>query len=58
MGSEMCIRDSSSSQIEKIVQQQIIPRQFEPADVCDLVEVLLDEKSQSLSGQVLHVGGA
>lgn len=52
------LKGVSSSQIEKIVQQQIIPRQFEPADVCDLVEVLLDEKSQSLSGQVLHIGGA
>ncbi|MDB5948084.1 MAG: hypothetical protein JWQ33_3110, partial [Ramlibacter sp.] len=26
--------------------------------VCDLVELLLDARSSSLSGKVLHVGGA
>jgi 3-oxoacyl-[acyl-carrier protein] reductase len=45
-------------QIKNIVSQQIIPKQFTPDDVSDLVEVLLDQRSRSLSGQVLHVGGA
>ncbi len=52
------LRGISSSQIEKIVSQQIIPKQFAPDAVSDLVELLLDARSQSLSGQVLHVGGA
>jgi len=47
----------TSKQIEKIVFQQIIPQQFSPEDVSDLVEILLDDRSKSLSGQVLHVGG-
>ena len=45
-------------QINKIVSQQIIPKQFKPDAVADLVEILLDSRSDSLSGQVLHVGGA
>jgi 3-oxoacyl-[acyl-carrier protein] reductase len=52
------IRGVSDSQISKIVTQQIIPKQFSPDDVCNLVELLFDIKSSSLSGEVLHVGGA
>ena len=51
------LRGITDSQIEKITSQQIIPKQFQKSDVCDLVELLLDEKSASLSGQVLNVGG-
>lgn len=52
------LRGITSTQIGKIVAQQIIPRQFTPDAVCDLAELLLDPRSRSLSGQVLHVGGA
>jgi 3-oxoacyl-[acyl-carrier protein] reductase len=45
-------------QINKIVSRQIIPKQFKPDSVADLVELLIDSRSNSLSGQVLHVGGA
>lgn len=51
------LRGVSEDQIGKIVSQQIIRRQFTPEDVCDVVELLLDEKSNSISGQVMHVGG-
>jgi len=44
-------------QINRIVSQQIIPQQFQPEAVADLVELLIDKRSDSLSGQVLHVGG-
>lgn len=47
----------SDLQIDKIVSQQVIPNQFEKSDVCDLVELLLDVKAASLSGQVLNIGG-
>jgi 3-oxoacyl-[acyl-carrier protein] reductase len=47
----------SAEQIARIVERQTLPTQFTPAAVCDLVELLLDPKSASLSGQVLHVGG-
>ena len=52
------LKGITSTQIGRIVAQQIIPRQFTPDAVSDLVELLLDPRSGSLSGQVLHVGGA
>ena len=51
------LRGITDVQIEKITSQQVIQKQFQKSDVCDLVELLLDEKSRSLSGQVLNVGG-
>lgn len=52
------LKGITTEQINKIVSQQIIPKQFKPDAVSDLVEILLDRRSDSLSGQVLHVGGA
>lgn len=52
------LKGITSAQIHNIVSQQIIPKQFTPSAVSDLVEILLDERSGALSGQVLHVGGA
>ena len=51
------LRGITDTQIEKITSQQIIPKQFQKSDVCDLVELLIDEKAASLSGQVLYLGG-
>jgi len=51
------LRGITDSQIEKITSQQVIPKQFQKSDVCDLVELIIDEKASSLSGQVLNVGG-
>lgn len=51
------IKGVRPDQIKDIVDQQIIPRQFEKSDVCDLVDFLLSDQSSSLSGQVLNVGG-
>ena len=51
------LKGITTEQIHKIVTQQIIPRQFKPDSVADLVELLIDSRSNSLSGQVLHVGG-
>lgn len=47
----------SSDQVSTLIHQQVIQRQFRPDDVSDLVEMLLDPRSSSISGQVLHVGG-
>jgi 3-oxoacyl-[acyl-carrier protein] reductase len=52
------LKGITAEQINKIVSQQIIPKQFKPGAVADLVEMLIDSRSDSLSGQVLHVGGA
>ncbi len=51
------LKGITDSQIQKITSQQIISKQFQKSDVCDLVELLLDEKASSLSGQVLNLGG-
>jgi 3-oxoacyl-[acyl-carrier protein] reductase len=51
------LKGITAVQINKVVAQQIIPRQFTPSVVSDLVELLLDSRAGSLSGQVLHVGG-
>ena len=52
------LKNVGREEIERTISGQIIRRQFEPSDVCDLVEFLLESKSSSLSGQVLRVGGA
>lgn len=51
------INGVSRSQIDKIISRQILPKQFSKESIVDLVELLLDERSKSLSGQVFHVGG-
>lgn len=51
------LKGITPEQINRIVLQQIIPRQFGSDSVADLVELLLDSRSNSLSGQVLHIGG-
>lgn len=51
------LRGISDAQIEKITSQQVIPRQFQKSDVCDLVELLIDSRASSLSGQTFNIGG-
>ena len=51
------LKGITSTQIQDIVGQQIIPKQFTPSEVSDLIEILLDERSGAISGQVIHVGG-
>ena len=52
------IKGIGKEQIKNIISRQIISKKFDPSNVCDLVEILLDSRSSSLSGQVLRVGGA
>lgn len=52
------LRGISDKQIAKIVSRQIIRQESTPEDVCDLVELLLDSRSQRLSGHVLTLGGS
>ena len=51
------LKGVSEDQINAIISQQIIPKDFSPEDVCDLSEFLIGSQSSSLSGQVLNVGG-
>lgn len=47
-----------SESIQRIVRQQIIPKQFTKDDIVALTRILLDESSHMLSGQIFNVGGA
>ena len=51
------IRGVSEKKISKVISNQIFQKQFTPDDVCDLVEMLVGDSTQTLSGQVFHVGG-
>ena len=51
------LRGITDAQIKKITSQQILPKQFQKDDVCDLVELLIDSRASSLSGQILNIGG-
>lgn len=51
------IKGVPEGKIADIVKRQISKKQHEVGDVVDLVELILDNKSGSLTGQVLHVGG-
>jgi 3-oxoacyl-[acyl-carrier protein] reductase len=51
------LKGISSKQILSIVNSQIIQRQFEISDVADIVEILLDDRAKTITGQVIHVGG-
>lgn len=44
-------------QLDRIIDQQVIPKPYSPDDIADLVDMLLDLKAASIAGQVLHVGG-
>jgi len=52
------LKSTPLDQVNDVVSKQIIQKQFDKEDICDLVELLLDKKSNSLSGQIFNVGGA
>ena len=51
------LRGISDKKIQRIIQQQLIPRQFAPTDICDVVDLLLDRKAGAVTGMVVPVGG-
>ena len=51
------LKGITQTQINNIISQQVIPKQFKKSDICDLIELLISEKSSSISGQVISVGG-
>lgn len=52
------IRGVPDESIANVVARQVIPVQFAPGTICDLVELLLDPRASSLAGIVLPVGGS
>ena len=51
------LKHVSQKQIQNIVNQQIQKKIMEASDVSDIVNLLLDPKSNKITGQVFHVGG-
>tara|TARA_B100001142_G_scaffold320392_1_gene365358 strand:- start:356 stop:1033 length:678 start_codon:yes stop_codon:yes gene_type:complete len=51
------LKGVSDEQIKDIVSRQILQKDFKKSDICDLVQLLLDQRSSSLSGQIFNVGG-
>lgn len=51
------LRGVSESQISRIVNRQIIKRQFRADEVAELVELILDNRAKCLTGQTISVGG-
>ena len=51
------LKGVSERQITNIISQQTIQKQFKKDDICDLVELLIEDKAMSLSGQTFNVGG-
>lgn len=51
------IRGIPADKIAKVVKRQINQKQFRKNDVLDLVDILLSPKSNSITGQILNVGG-
>lgn len=51
------LRGITTEQVSRIVDSQSIRKQFEVSDIADLVELLFDKRSASLTGMTLNVGG-
>ena len=51
------LKGVTDKQIKKIIRRQIFNKQFSKDTICDLVEILFDEKMNSITGQILNVGG-
>lgn len=51
------LRGVSEKQIDNIIQQQIIPKVCDVHDIVNQIDLLLSEKANKISGQVINVGG-
>ncbi len=51
------LRGVSDNQVKEIIESQIVQQQYTSADVANIVELLLDDRGSSISGQVIHIGG-
>ncbi len=51
------IQGISQKTIDKIMDQQIIRKMFTTETVCDLIDLFMDPKSKSITGEVFNIGG-
>ena len=50
-------RGVEEQEINNLISQQLINKQFTLNDISDLVETIINKKYSSVTGQILHVGG-
>jgi 3-oxoacyl-[acyl-carrier protein] reductase len=51
------IQGVPQSKINEVVSRQVVQHKMSKSDVCDVIEILLDSRSKSITGQILHIGG-
>ena len=51
------LKGVTSRQIKKVIKKQIFNKQYTKDTICDVVEILLDKKTDSITGQIVNVGG-
>jgi 3-oxoacyl-[acyl-carrier protein] reductase len=51
------LRGVTVTQVSDLIKSQIINTQYTPSDVANVVELLLDHRASSITGQVFHIGG-
>lgn len=51
------IKGVPEEKLARVIDRQAIKRQFSPAEVCTLADMLLSDGAASLTGQVFHLGG-
>tara|TARA_B100001989_G_scaffold10088_1_gene6521 strand:- start:4007 stop:4684 length:678 start_codon:yes stop_codon:yes gene_type:complete len=52
------LKGVSDKQIKNIINCQIIKKEMNPSSVTDIVNILLSDQAQNITGEVLHIGGA
>ncbi len=50
-------RGVDEEEINNLISQQLINKQFKLDDISNLVETIINKKYSSITGQILHVGG-
>tara|TARA_A100000164_G_C21871877_1_gene755579 strand:- start:647 stop:1321 length:675 start_codon:yes stop_codon:yes gene_type:complete len=50
-------RGVREEEINNLISQQLINKKFDVNDISDLVEIIIDKRYSSITGQILHVGG-
>ena len=51
------LKGVNDSQIKKIIEKQIIKKQFTKSDIVKTILLLLNQNSECISGEVLNIGG-
>lgn len=51
------IHGISKDKIKAIINSQVITKQFTTNDICNLIDFLISNEADSISGQVINIGG-